>query len=415
MKEFRTILSLLFTFMFLVMGMVSQSFAESAIVLPKGVFGVSMEGRYYFPFEKRYNDDGKKEDIAVDYNGNLNSSIFPGLRSVETFFGMRPGSASIGWSNVSYEFQGEDFIPIFQYGITDRLTMGIKTPYYWRKNNVEASLDSSTATVGKNAFLNTLTPLFVPGTVRLTTTDAQNLIGNGLDINGDGRIDISGYGFKPIKTWSGKGIGDIEIGGRYQYLKTDNWRLAFTGGIRLPTGEIDDPDNLADIGIGDGAYALLFNSNNDYTGIKNLLLNVSFRYDLILPHKERLRVPDDVDHPLTRNEENVDRDIGDIIGLEASGTYEFFNGFNFSLLYKFNYKSKNDVSGDRGFRYESLENETNFIEHAAIVGLGYSTLALFQAKKFPIPMTATFLYRNRFEGKNLLDSQYIGLNLAVYF
>lgn len=401
-------------FIFVITG-INQSYADDAQVLPKGVFAVILDGRYYFPFDKKFDKEGKKEDLDADFNANLNSSIFPGLRLVEQFFGMPPGSASIGRSVISFEYQGRDFIPLLQYGLTDRLTVGAKIPYYWRKNKVDAGLDASTATVGKNPFVNSLTPLSVPGTVRLTTTDAQNLIGRGLDINGDGLIDIPGFGFKPLKTSSRTGFADIEIGGRYQYFKTNNWRLAFTGGIRLPTGEVDDPDDLGDIGIGNGAYALLFQFTHDYIGIKNLVLNATLRYDLVFRNNERLRVPDDVNQPLTVNKENVDRDIGDNIDLEVSGVYEFLEGLTFSLLYKYDYKLKDRVLGDRGFNYESLESETRATQHVGIASLYYSTIPLFQAKKFPLPIAAGISYRNRFAGTNVLRNQYIALTLAVYF
>ena len=193
------------------------------------------------------------------------------------------------------------------------------------------------------------------------------------------------------------------------------WRLAFTGAVRLPTGEIDDPDNLADIGIGDGAYALLFQSQNDDVGIKHLLLNATFRYDYYFPHSMRVRVLDSVHQPLTVNEEYVGRKIGDKFEMEISGVYDFFDGFSFSLLYKYAYKFKNRVSGDKGFNYESLEDETNLREHAGMVSLLYSTFPLYLAKTFPIPMVAALSYRNRFAGTNLLKSSYLSLTVAVYF
>ena len=58
---------------------------------------------------------------------------------------------------------------------------------------------------------------------------------------------------------------DLEIGGRWQYFRNETWKLAFTGGVRLPTGRKDDPENLGDVGFGTGAYALLFRLNQDLT------------------------------------------------------------------------------------------------------------------------------------------------------
>ncbi len=405
----------LFICFFFFTGIISLSYADSAQVMPKGVVSVILDGKYYFPIEKKFDNDGKKEAIAADYNANFNSTFFPSLSQVESFFHLPTGSASIGNSVISFKYGGYEFIPLLQYGVTDRLTVGTRIPFFWRKNEVKAVLDTSKATIGKNAALNILVPLSVPGTIRLTTQDVQNMIGRGLDINGDGKIDISGFGFKPVRSWSDNGVSDIEIGGKYQYIKTDKWQLAFTGGVRFPTGKVDDPDSLVDIEFGDGAYTLLFQSQNDFIGIKNLLLNATFRYDLVLPHKERLRVPNSVHQPLTINEENVDRNIGDRIEIEVSGIYDFFNGFSFSLLYKYGSKFKDHVSGNRGFNYKSLEDETNTEEHVGIASLCYSTIPLYQAKKFPIPLTASVSYRNRFAGVNILNSQYISLTFAIYF
>lgn len=402
-------------FLYLLARPSSQSFGDDAQVLPKGVVSVVLDGKHYFPFDKRFDRNGKEEDAAVDYNATFGSRVFPGLVALENLFGMPPGSASIGRSVVSFNLQGQEFVTLLQYGITNRLTVGARIPYYWRKNEIDARLDTTAATVGKNALINSLAPLSFPGTVRLTTTDAQNLIGRGLDINGDGTIDIRGYGYKPVKTSSSKGVADMELGVKYQYLKTKKWRLAFTGGIRLPTGEIDDPDNLVDVALGNGAYTPFLYLHHDYVVIKNLVLNASLKYDLVLPHKERLRIPENVNQPITPNKENVDRNIGDAIELDASATYGISEAFTFSLLYQYVYKMKDIISGDRGFNYGSRESETRTNQHVGIASLCYSTIPLFQAKKFPIPLTASVSYRNRFAGANTYKSQYISITLAAYF
>lgn len=396
---------------------ITQSYADSAEVLPKGVFRGNITGNFYFSIDKRFDSNGKKEDVANDFNADLGSSVFPDLALIEQFFGMPPGSANIGQSVVDFKYYFKDIIFDFQYGLTDRLSIGIKIPYYWNKTKVnKAFLNTSMATVGKNPFLNTIAPLAFPGTVPLTTQDAQNLIGRGLDMNNDGIIDIQGFGYKPIKTWSESDLSDIELGFRYQYLKTERWRLAFTGGVRLPTGPIDDPDNLIDTNFGSGAWAILFRVNNDFYVMKNLILNATFRYDLVLPDKEKRRIPNNVNQPITPNLEKVDRNLGDIFELEASGSYEFLKGLNVSLLYRFAFKLKDHVSGDRGYAYESLEDETNWRYHMFETGLSYSTISLFMAKKFPLPLTASVSYKNVFAGKNnYLKQQLVSFSLAFYF
>lgn len=409
-------------FLILVFTIHGVSYGDSAQVLPKGVFSASLSSNIYFPIDKRYDPDGNVEDVAANFNTTLDSSVFPALAPFEgPPFNL--SSASVGDSVVSFEY---DVIYVnlgFAYGITDRLTVGIKIPYKRMKNNVDARVDTTNATVGKNPLFGTpgdpfgvpLIPISVGG-VPLKDDDVQDLLGGGLDVDGDGTVDIPGFGFKRFETWSAGGLQDIDVGAKYQYFKNERWRMALTGGVRLPTGDVDDPDNLVDRGFGTGAWALFIHSNNDYTGIKNLLLNGTARYSLYLPNRETLRVSDDVDEPLTTNVEKVDRDLGDVIELEALAKYEFLRGANFSLLYHFGYSFRDDVSGDLGFNYQSLEDETEWTEHVIKVYLSYSTVPLFLEKKFPIPISVFIGYRNRFAGKNnVFKSEYISLGVSSYF
>jgi hypothetical protein len=381
--------------------------ADSAQVLPKGVF--SFDSTYY-----QYDPDGDVEDIDVDYNANLDSTVFPALAALDPF--VPGGIASIGNSVVDFTLIYRWFEFAFSYGLTDKLSIGVLIPYNFSKNEVDAHLDPSTANVGKNVPANSLLPLIVPGTVPLTDEDVQDLLGAGLDINGDGTIDIPGFGYERVETWSDDGIGDIELLGKYQFYNKGAWRLAFTGGVRLPTGEIDDPDNLQDLAFGDDQTDIIFRFYFDYIGIEKLLLNATLRYDLQLPDEEERRVLDDVNQPLTINKEDVDRDLGDIIEIELLGNYSFTPQWSAGLKYRFTKKFEDDVDGDLGFVYSSLEKETDVTSHMAFVTVGYSTIQMYLDKKFSVPISASITYRNRFAGENnATKSQYISLNLAVFF
>jgi len=380
------------------------------------VFKIDVESKWYFPTTKRFNPAGHLEDIAIDFNTSLDSRVFPGLRQLESALGLPFGSAKLGGSIVSLKLEFIDLLVSLQYGVTDRFTVGVTVPYYWQKSQVSARVGTSGATVGKNAALNTLAPLRVPGTKPLTTEDVQALLGKGLDINGDGTVDIAGFGFKRFETWSDDGFGDLEARFRYQYLKTDNWRLALTSGVRFPTGQVDDPDNLVDVSFGTGAYALLFRANNDFTGITNVVLHTTLSYDLYLPDRQTQRVPDNVNQPITNNKEEVQRDLGDIFKVEVSGRYTLLTGLSISGLYEFGAKWKDQISGKKGFAYASLEEETNWTSHIFIMGLYYTTVPLYVKKSFPIPLITSIAYRDRFAGSNnILHTKFISLQIQAFF
>jgi hypothetical protein len=409
--------SCLLVWVFSLPGIARLSHADSAEVLPRGVSRVSVEGKWYFPVEERFNPDGEVEDIAVDANTSLNSRVFPGLRQLETGFGLPADSATLGDTVVSYAYDLVISEFLLQYGVTDRLTAAVLIPYMRLTNRVNTLLDTSRATVGKSPRLGGLVPLGATAdTVPLVTEDIQQILGNGLDINIDGKADVPGFGYKRVQPWSNDGLGDIDAGFRYQYLKTDNWRLSVTNGVRFPTGQIDDPDNLVDLAFGKGAYALFWHFNHDYTGIANFVLNGTFRYMLVLPDRKVKRVPPSVNQPVTMTKVKVDRDLGDEFEFEGSGMYTLFKGLSVSGLYQFGFKLQDEVSGPPGLSVTSLEDETAWTFHSFTTGISYTTVPLFREKKFPLPLTASLLYRHRFAGSNnILKTEYLSLTLAVFF
>ena len=397
----------------LVVGAVSNLWAESAEVLPKGIFRGDIEYSYYFPIDERFDPDGHVEDVATDYNTSMNSNLFPALQLLEAGFGLPAGSASLGDSVVDFKYNVDELNIKLYYGLTDKLSIGTKIPYWWYKNDVNAEVSTANATIGFNPnygqpgdpFGVPLIPVQFGGVKNdaLATELVQNTL-------------VQDYGYERVQSWSDHGIGDIEVGARYQFLNTDSWRLAFTGAVRLPTGEVNDPDNLVDLNFGSGAWALLFRSNNDYTGFKNIILDATFEYDLVLPASEELRVPDDVNNPITANKENVDRNIGDVFKLKLTGAYALPKGFGFYLFYSYAFKLKDSVSGNQGYAYESLEDETDWSYQEYKIGLSYSTIPLFQEKKFPVPLVIGIEYEDVFAGtNNFLKQNLLTFTISSFF
>jgi len=409
-------------------------FADDAVVLPQGTWRLLLDSEFYPDFDKRYNQDGNVEPLGTDLNKNLNSQVIPGLASVETAFGMPVGSATVGNSVVPYKRDLQQYFFQPAYGITDRLSIGIIVPYYHIRNIISpnAALNTSSATVGKSPIGSTfgapLCPLQgcpFPDVTPLTSNDIQNYLGGGLTI---GSVTIPGLGFKRVETWDGEGFGDTQVGGRYQYFSSDIFRAAFTGGVQLPTGQVDDPNNLVDSGFGTGAYALLFRFNQDLMyqpeGIGKRLgfpepwtgfINTTFYYDMYLPNTLKLRVcsPESPACPTTHL---VDQNLGDRFQAEISTKVGLFtNGLIFTPMYSFAKKFKDHDSGSDGLDYSVLEINTQQTEQIYILSLTYTTLPLYIQKRFPFPLNASVSYRNRFAGENVVKSHFYGLTLAAYF
>ena len=390
--------------------------ADDATVLPKGYWRMQIDGAFSLPITQRFNKDGHKEDLGTDFNATLNSQVFSDLALVEAGFGLAPGTGSLGKTEVQFR-RNINIVNISPaYGVTDKLSIGLNLPYLSQSLDVKAGLNTSTATLGINPGVpGGIAPLGFPGTRPATVEDIQGL--------------LVSRGFKRVQNWHDDGIGDLELGARYQYYKSETFRAAFTGGVRLPTGEFDDPDNLVDNVPGGGAYALLFRFQQDWMqqkpGLGKLLgapdlgdftINTTFRYDLILPDKQSFRVCN-VHSPICdAKDDGVRRDTGDIVEAELSGSYGIGGGFYLNGLYKYGHKFKDHHSGDRGFDYGSLAVETDYNEHIYRAALNYTTMYLFTEHKFPVPLIASVYYRERFAGdNNMFASRYIGVVLNLFF
>jgi len=356
------------------------AYADDAAVLPKGIWRFYVDQQFYLPITEKYDKDGHKENVAAEFNVPLDV-VQPGI----------PGRSVVSFS---WDIKQLFFAPA--YGLTDKLSVGIIIPYIWQTNTISADVDATAKSFG------------------ITANDIQNI--------------LVARGFQRLQTWSDSGLGDIEAGGRYQYFKSDSFQLAFTGGVRFPTGKVDDPNNLGDRGFGDGVYALLFRLQQDYIrqtpGIASqlgvpepgsFLLNTTFRYDLLLPDTQWLRVCN-FQNPACTNQGNVHRNLGDVVEAEISGSVGLFKGLYLTPLFKYGHKFGDHYSGDQSFDYQTLADETRYNEYIYKISLSYSNLAQFLEKKFPFPFIASIGYRDRFAGNNnLFVSQYIDLVLEAYF
>jgi hypothetical protein len=415
---------------------------DDAIVLPKGRTSVSVENLFYLPTDQRWNPSGNPESIAGNFDGRrLDSSVFTLLQPLDPFVG---GSASIGDSRLHFEYHYNITNFTLAHGVTDRLSVGVEIPYYRVHNDVKAEVNSgpgSSANVGLRTGPGPgplcgsgapVLPLACPNTRRFTTEDVQRILTTGLP-------GISGFGYKRIRDFSDDGIGDILLGAKYQYWRSRDVRLAAGGGVRFPTGRQDDADDLVDMSWSAGAWGLFTRFQHDWI-ISNLwkeqptpaaagvhapgdvVLNGTFRYEWVLPDEVTLRVADA--NTLTTTRERLDRDLGDRFDFEVSGLYQLTPGFSLSLAYRYGFKLEDEFRSRRGLPVHLLEEDTDSTEQVYFVKLAYSTLPLYRAARFPLPLDVAVTWRDRFAGSGprsagspsqVLKTQYIGLYVRVIF
>lgn len=367
--------------------------ADDASVLPAGVSRFYVDFYRYLPTTERYNPDGKREVLTFPFDDAvLDNTVLPLL----------PPGANIGRVAVDYEYDIDVLDFGYARGLSDRLSIGFHVPYYWIRNDVDTSFDSSNANVGLNPGDGSCCIPIASGGVAMNEDDVQNLIADQ-------------FGFSRIDSWSREGIGDIEAGAKYRLFIDGPAAMAITGGLRIPTGYEDDADRLDDVAWSYGTYAVLVRLHYDFLlsslwrasrstldpvspAPGDLILNLTLRYDWMLPDDKVMRIGDTPEQILTANRERVDRELGDLFNLEASLKYQASDALALSLVYTFVREQKDDIDGDLGFNYASLEADTDSTQQIVILALDYSSLPAYRRQQSAAPMRFSLAYRERFGG-----------------
>ena len=391
--------------------------ADDALVLPRGVWRVSAEARFSLPITKRFTPGGGTEDLAADFNRDLNSTVFRSLRLVETAFHLPAGAATFGKSVVTFERHMQTYTLQAAYGLTQRLSVGMRLPYVIQRVDVRAQLDNRTATVGINpAVPGGVAPLGVPGTRPPTTEDIQTF--------------VERLGFRRVKDWSDASFGDSFGSLKYQYAQSEHWRLAVSGSVRFPTGRWDDPNNFVDYPTGFAAWGLGVQVHQDWVwstpgpaqrlGVPtpgDVVVHTTFRYEALLPDEKPFRVCP-IHQPICPDfDPHVHRDVGDIVEAEIGGTVGLWlPGLTLTPGYTYAHKFQDHFRGHLGFDYTQLKAETDFDSHSLDVRLTYSTALLFVAKRFPVPLSVSLRYVDKVAGNNnRLKTPSLGLLVEAFF
>ncbi|MDQ6829125.1 MAG: hypothetical protein M3081_09705 [Gemmatimonadota bacterium] len=211
------------------------------------------------------------------------------------------------------------------------------------------------------------------------------------------------------------GLGDVEIGVKYQFLNTLGietekriappsslaFRSAATVVLRLGTGKTDNPDNFIDIGTGNGQTDIELRSQNDVIWGKHLWASFIARYGWQLPDYQVMRVtPADAPLAPSFRRQRVRRDLGDYYELEASPRYVINDFFAIAGQYLYRRKYEDRYTGTFNVNNTlhqpvtldaaQLNDETGTTEHRFGGGIVFSTVASFTKGRAKIPYEISY-------------------------
>lgn len=391
-----------------------NSYAAYYDTLPKGVRSLIFRHVSTSEINSKFDDSNKNEDFA--WRVNLDAETLKEVDSIagiiETFEELDPNAAA---KFTAGEFKAEAMAQVnvetiaLAWGVNDRMTVYGYIPYYdayvdvsvieVRQNNAALSIDgidSESETVNVfNAF--------------------KPILQDNLNLNTYQSIFQNSLGYQPVGDWEGRGIGDTELGVLYRMNDEVNWGWALSGGLVVPTGQKDETDVVQDIGFGDGQWDVFSEVGAGYDLLPNWEVDSYVRYTYQLPSTETLRIPESEDFPYSSDSALFRVKRGDKIKWSLSTHYSFTDWvgikpeFFYEKVFQSDYKS-NNYEADRIY-----EIRTDSTSQEVKIGLNFTTLGMFRAKKFPLPLDLNISGQRVIKGNNTPKFSRFDLEVRAYF
>ncbi len=246
---------------------------------------------------------------------------------------------------------------------------------------------------------------------RLTLPNAQTILSS----------PAFGIVADPLTSTSHSHLGDIDVGGKFSVYDSFggsgsearmsptglNFRTSVGGIIRLPTGQVESPNNFVDVGTGRGVTAL------EGRWFADLLLGSRFwqsfviRFNKPFSDKQEMRIidlPNQELAPVYRRQ-TVDRQLGSAFEFETTPRIVLNDFFAISGQYVYRHKNQDHYKGTftipaatTGFAADitldasTLDLETETKEHRFGGGLAFSNAYAFTQGKAKVPFDVTYLH-----------------------
>lgn len=418
--------------------------AEDARVLPVGRSRLSFIYAQTDGITQQFDDHGVRTSIAQPYNLAVNAEnvkkvspdfarLVDGLnkspyrynpQARNPYNGVTLGSDGIplgdavsrGFLGVGATAHETQYNVSYQYGMTDRLSVGFLVPIIKAQISLDASLTgNNTAQDIQSAFNRQGMGSPLDSTIATSLAELANL--NVPTI----QSLLKDQGYNVPMTTNQSGIGDVVLGGRYNYYKSryEDVISSAQAGVSLPTGALRDPTEPTQIDLGSGAFDLGVAHIVNYSPLRFLTLSNGIHYDHRLPAHRNLIVPDSAGGeliPPTSNEENVSMQLGDKYWTNLGTSFKLTDSLTLSAQYEWFWKRPDTYQGSRTDRnYSALSANTRQYLETLQLGASLSTIPAFLKKDFPLPTDVAFNVYIPRSGVNAVIAPYGTAELALYF
>jgi hypothetical protein len=244
---------------------------------------------------------------------------------------------------------------------------------------------------------------------RLSVRDAQRI------------LTETAFGIQaaPLTSTGHPHVGDIDIGGKFSVYDSFggstearmsptglNFRTAVGAMLRLPTGQIESPDNFVDLGTGRKATAVEGRWFGDVLVGSHFWQSFVVRVNKPFADDQEMRIIDlpNLELAPIYRKQSVHRELGTAFEFETTPRIVINNFFAISGQYVYRHKSQDHYTGtfaipaaitgfaDITLDASTLDLETETTEHRLGGGLSFSNIYSFEQGKAKIPFEVTYLH-----------------------
>lgn len=300
----------------------------------------------------------------------------------------RPDDLSLGEIDLELDFAAQVLAPGLSYGVTDWLSVGFAVPVF-----LDAAVHVRRFDYAGDWGYNPEFPADRSRSLLLPAFDARAVTGAA----GLQRALVEAFEYEPIEDVHASGLGDMIVGARARLWQTRRTLAAVQPELLLPTGATDDPDNLIDLGLGDGHTDLGATFLVDVAIARGTLLGLSAGATHSFPHLTTARVYRDPAFPLASrtpwpapysfvgSQGTVERDPGDVLEIGAGLTQELHRAWQITARYAYLTEGADHISDGAG-RLPALEAGTAKHVHTAGGGLRFTLVDSFRHGRAPLPL-----------------------------
>jgi len=369
-------------------------------VLPKGVRNFTWRFVQTGTITGSYNGSGDFKGYNV--NANINAAAIKGVNgAVDAYIAGLPQAERDAFSLGTFEGNAKSKVHAQGlgggYGFSDKLTFYGFVPFYTAQVDLQINRTAKGQTAaGANA-----------------SVTLENL--PEIDVRLIQSLFVNYYNYQPLGRWNANAFGDAELGFLYQIKKWRNAGALISMGAVAPTGRKDNPDILQDISFGDGQWDAFYEFGGGFAFNTNWSLDLWSRFTYQFPYQAIVRQPDSSTFPVTKNKGEARIKLGNKYAGNTQLNYSLSDEFSTGLVYGVEYTEKTDYRSANSTADKILELDTEKVSHIARLNLNFSTIALYNQKKFFLPFGVTLAGQSIFAGKNIPKYDRVDLEFRFFF